>query len=397
MSQPAQPSTIRERVIATLEDRKPDRMPFIDRLEIWHKSQVRAGTLPAEYRDLSLTDIHRRLGMGQQKFVPAHALRLHGAELIVRFNGELLQHEQDPAVEFFPRMAGLAVQDRAGTTDIEIVCPEGRLLLQYEMIDSMVRMGTEAYIKKHLIQTEDDYRIVETVLERSEFVSRAAAIAEEEARIGDIGFVVPSLCRIPFQQVLLEYVGETQTFFELHDNPERITRLLTLLDEVMTDTIRHLADLDVLYIEFPDNLHGMMTNPRLFSKYCIPAYQRYADILHGQGKKMGSHTDGDLKPLLQLLAESGLDVAESFSPFPLSQVSFEEAWAAWGNGPLIWGGIPSPMLEEGVTDAEFETYLEQLLETIGDRPIILGIGDQALGNDRIDRVHYIAERVENGR
>ena len=372
-------------------------MPFIDRLEIWHKSQSRAGTLPAEFRDLSLTDIHRRVGIGQQKFMPAHGLKLHGAELIVTFNGELLRREQDPVVEYFPRMAGLAVQDRAGITNIEIVTPTGKLLMQYEMIDSMVRMGTEAYIKKHLVQTEDEYRTVETVLERAEFVSRAVEIAEEEALIGEIGFVVPSLCRIPFQQVLLEYVGEAQTFYELHDNPQRINRLLTLLDEVMTAMLHHLADLDVLYVEFPDNLHGMMTNPRLFTKYCIPAYQRYAGILHAQGKKMGSHTDGDLKPLLKLLAESGLDVAESFSPFPLSQVSFEEAWDAWGNGPLIWGGIPSPMLEDGVGDAEFEEYLERLLATIGDRPIILGIGDQVLGNDRIERVRYIAERVERGR
>jgi hypothetical protein len=88
----------------------------------------------------------------------------------------------------------------------------------------------------------------------------------------------------------------------------------------------------------------MMTNPNLFRQYCLPQYQKYTGMLHGQGKKAGSHTDGNLKPLVELLPESGLDVCESFTPQPLTELSFEEAWEKWRNGPLIWGGIPSDLL-----------------------------------------------------
>jgi len=156
----------------------------------------------------------------------------------------------------------------------------------------------------------------------------------------------------------------------------------------------HLADIPNPYVEFVDNLHGLMTNPRLFAKYCLPQYQRYADIIHGQGKLMGSHTDGDMKPLMHLLPESGLDVAESFSPAPLTSLTFDEAWAAWENGPIIWGGIPSPILEERIPELEFREFVAHVLETIGERPIILGIGDQVMGNDLIERVRYIAEQVQ---
>jgi hypothetical protein len=47
---------------------------------------------------------------------------------------------------------------------------------------------------------------------------------------------------------------------------------------------------------------------------------------------------------VELLPESGLDVCESFTPQPLTELSFEEAWEKWRNGPLIWGGIPSDLL-----------------------------------------------------
>jgi uroporphyrinogen-III decarboxylase len=162
----------------------------------------------------------------------------------------------------------------------------------------------------------------------------------------------------------------------------------------MLEILDCLKNLTSIYVEFGDNLDGMMTNPNLFEKYSLPYYQKYADILHGQGKKVGSHTDGNLKPLLALLAESNLDVCESFSPSPLTDCTFEEAWQEWENGPMIWGGIPSPLLEERTPEHEFREYVHGLLTTIGDQAIIVGVGDMVLGNNLIDRVQYIAEQVE---
>ena len=166
------------------------------------------------------------------------------------------------------------------------------------------------------------------------------------------------------------------------------------LDQQMIEVLYQLADLDVLYVQFPDNLESSMTNRRLFTEFCLPAYQRYSDILHSQGKKVGSHTDGNIQPLLGLLSQSGLDVCESFSPAPLTQCSFEETWDAWQDGPTIWGGIPSPVLEERTNEREFRNYIERLLRIIGDRPMILGVGDMVMGNNLIERVRYVANRIE---
>jgi hypothetical protein len=170
----------------------------------------------------------------------------------------------------------------------------------------------------------------------------------------------------------------------------------------MVDILNKLAETDLPYIEFGDNLDGMMTNPDLFRQYCLPQYQKYSQILHAQGKKVGSHTDGNLKPLVDLLPESGLDVCESFTldvcesftPQPLTELPFEEAWEKWRKGPIIWGGIPSSLLEKRTEQAVFEAFVDKLLATVGKGPIIIGVGDMVLDNNRIDRVKYIAEKVE---
>ena len=168
------------------------------------------------------------------------------------------------------------------------------------------------------------------------------------------------------------------------------------VDRQIVEILERLSGLDAPYVEFIDNLDGVMTNPPLFQKYLVPCYQRYADILHRQGKQLGSHTDGNLKTLVQLLPGSGLDVCESFTPAPVTDCTFEEAWQAWENGPLIWGGIPSYFLEARLPEPEFKERMERLLELVQDRPIILGIADALMSDNEVERVQWIAGRVEAG-
>ncbi|MCJ7512811.1 MAG: hypothetical protein MUO23_07560 [Anaerolineales bacterium] len=393
MTQPARLS-IRERVLAVLDGRPPDRLPFLDRLEAWHATHLRAGTLPQRFEELSLTEVHRAVGIGQQRFVVPYALRLRGVEVLSTFSGEPHARHTDPVIFEFPGMWDLVPTDRPGVTVTELRTPVGKLRLSQELLPEGVASGTAPYLKEHLIKEPADYATASWIVEHAEFIPCYDRVATEEAIIGGDGYVVPLLHRIPFQQILLEYLGEAPLFYALHDDRSAVERLLGVLDEQLQEILARLADFSVRYVEFPDNLHGPMTNPKLFQRYCLDPYQRYCETLHRQGKRVGSHTDGDVKPLLGLVRESGLDVCESVSPFPLTSITFDEVWEAWRGGPLIWGGIPSPILEARTPSAEFEAWIDHLLERIGGAPIILGVGDMVMGNSLIERVEAIAERVE---
>jgi hypothetical protein len=314
--------------------------------------------------------------------------------MVVTFNGEEIFRDRNPIVDLFCGTHDRVSLEKAGETVTQYITPLGTLQTRHELLEMGVATGTEPYLTEHFIKEDADFRALEYLLEHMEYVPRHAEVLQEEERLGDIGFVIPMPPRVPFQQVLLEYVGEVPLFYALHDNPRPIERLMQLLDEQLTAILHHLADLPALYVEFPDNLHGLMTHPGLFKKYSLPHYQRYCDILHGQGKKAGSHTDGDVKPLLRLLKESGLDVCESFSPAPLTQCTFDEAWNAWQGGPIIWGGIPAPLLEERTPEQEFRNYFEHILDTVGDKPIVLCVVDMVMGHNSLDRTRYIAERLE---
>ena len=392
--------SMHDRVQAVLQGKQPDRLPFIDRMEIWYQSKCWSGSLPAKYHEMSLNDIHQSVGIGRQKFTAPYAFKLRNIEVVCTFENEIIFRDFEPVTEYFPAQwaPDQIPRDKAGTTTIEYVAPVGKLSIAYEVAESMVAMGgVEPYLTHHLIKAEEDYRTAEYIIEHTEIVPQFDKIREDQCELGDNGFVVPCLHRIPFQQALLEYLGEVPLFTALYDSPQQLNRLLHLLDLQLMEIFRQMADLPSIYVEFGDNLDGTMTNPKLFKEYSLPYYQKYADILHGQGKKVGSHTDGNVKPLLSLLAQSGLDVCESFSPAPLTECTFEEAWETWQHGPLIWGGVPSPILEKRTSESEFRDYIHRLLEIIENRNIILGVGDMVLGNNLIERVEYIAKEVEHHR
>ena len=387
-------TTITERVRSALNGQTPDRFPFVCRLDVWYACHQRSGTMPSAFHNMSLEEIHHALGVGRQRFMVPFRWRLHHVEMTVTFNDVEIFHAHAPLVELISGSHDWVKADQAGETITRYRTPVGTLQTRHSLSQLGVQSGTEPYLEEHFIKDEEDYRIVEYIWEHAEYVPMYDAILQEERRLEGWGFVIPLLPRIPFQQVLLEYLGEVPLFYALHDNPAPVERLLQLLDEQLMGILQHLADLPALYVEFPDNLHGLMTNPTLFRKYCLPAYQRYCDVLHRQGKKVGSHTDGDVKPLLQLLKESGLDVCESFSPTPLTSCTFDEAWNVWQGKPMIWGGIPSPLLEERTEERMLHEYLDHLLAVVGRHPIVLSVVDMVMGHNSWERIRSIAERLE---
>jgi hypothetical protein len=387
--------SMHDRVLAVIQGHKPDRIPFCDRLELWRTALIRQGRLPVAFEGLSLNESHRKVGIGQFKFVRPHDFCLHGVELTISVDGQEIRRETDPMCEGWPVMDDLIQADRPGATAFEFATPVGKISLSQVMLAEAVAWGETCYLAEVPIKEPADFDTVRWIIEHIEIIPRFDRIREGQVEVGDFGFVVPKIGRIPFQEVLIDLLGEVNTFYALNDYPARVHALLAAINELRVETAGVLSGLDVPYVEFVDNVTGHMTNPKLFSEYSIPEYQRYSELYHAQGKKVGSHFDGELKPLLGQLRETGLDVIESVSPAPLTQCTFDELWESVGGGlPVMWGVIPSPLLEERAPEAELHEFVDHVLETVGEDPIILGVSDMVLGNNLIERVEWAARRID---
>jgi len=147
-------------------------------------------------------------------------------------------------------------------------------------------------------------------------------------------------------------------------------------------------------------LHGVhfdssITPPSFFSRYITPYYQDFSELLHEHDKTLAMHADNDSRLILEHIEAAGFDMAETFTTAPQVTCTLEEARQAWKDRVIIWGAVPSVILEPAYSEEAFETYMRQLFRTIapGDA-FILGVSDNIMPAALVDRLKRIAEMVE---
>jgi hypothetical protein len=383
--------TERERIEATLRNEPCDKIPWATRLDIWHTASLRSGRLPEEFKGMDLMEIHHQLGIARQHYALVTGKRLNGVEITVEFNGEVIRQDKDPQMDF-PLPRNYVPNDKPGQTLIFFKTPVGQSFVRFLTTETTIKEAELPYPVERIIKNDNDFEVVKWILNHTETVPFFGQFEKMEALIGDFGFTIPLIGRIPFQQIMLDFMGEEHTIYTLVDNKPQIDYLMDILSEQARESVQLGLELPSPVIEFVDNLEGMITSPSFFQTYCIPFYQECADMVHGHGRFLGSHMDGNMKPLVNLIPDCGVDIVESYSPAPLTPLTFDESWKKWSDKVLMWGVIPSPIFEPHVSEADFEQWLEAMFNTLGgNRRIILGIGDQAIGQTLTDRIRRVSE------
>jgi hypothetical protein len=107
------------------------------------------------------------------------------------------------------------------------------------------------------------------------------------------------------------------------------------------------------------------------------------------------HADADSQLILQNILESGFDMAETFTTDPMVKCTLEEARATWGDEVIIWGGVPSVILEPTVSEAEFEAYMRRVFRVVAPgNAFILGVADNVMPAAMVERIERITAMVE---
>jgi hypothetical protein len=246
-----------------------------------------------------------------------------------------------------------------------------------------------------MIRGPADYAVVEYMIEHTEIVPTYEEYLVYEAEIGEDGVPLVSIGADPMYRVMREFIGYNGVFFHLQDYPEQFRHLLGVLKEqaevIQQVTLASPAKL-ILHGEHFDS---QMTPPYLFREYMLPHFRSFATRLHERGKVLACHADADTSLLLGLIVEAGFDMAECFVTAPMVPLTLARARAVLGTEVIIWGGIPSVMLCDPVTDAVFERYMRELFRTIapGDA-FILGVADNVMAEAKVERVERVSEMVQ---
>jgi len=368
--------TDRERILAILEGESPDRIPWIPRLLIWHRAHKIAGTLPTKVQNTDLRQAEQALGMGN----PAREGQIYRIEYE---NMEVNVREEK--------------YDGGVKTITEYITPKGTVDHTTNTSDEFAGLGIEGYIReKTPLKKPEDYDIWEYIVENTVYIPTYEEYKVYDKEVGESGLPMVATGDCPFHTWLLNLVGYEQAYLHFHDFPDRVKRLLSLMAQKEKENLWDIiAKSPARLILHGTHFDSQMTPPHFFSEYITPYYQEFTKLLHEHGKSLTWHADNDTSKLFPLIKEAGFDMAECFATDPLAKCTLEDARSAWGTSIIIWGGIPSVILEDFYPAEKFESYMENLFHTIapGDA-FILGVSDNVMPGAEFWRLERIAEMVE---
>ena len=95
---------------------------------------------------------------------------------------------------------------------------------------------------------------------------------------------------------------------------EEIEELYRVMSKKERELYCIAADSPAEVIWAPDNINGLITNPKLLEKYVAPFYNEVTSILHRKAKLFMVHMDGKLRCLLNSIKRTKIDIVEGFTP-----------------------------------------------------------------------------------
>jgi hypothetical protein len=135
--------------------------------------------------------------------------------------------------------------------------------------------------------------------------------------------------------------GQVQAMMDFSDRPEFVKAVMEMQSEAMIERAERLltTSIDALYIGDPS---ASMIGPRHFEQFCMPPLQAFCRHFKGRGIPIYIHVCGNANPILEMLAESGVQVVGPLDP--LGGVSVADAKRRIGDRVALMGGVSTDTL-----------------------------------------------------
>jgi len=186
---------------------------------------------------------------------------------------------------------------------------------------------------EHFVSEPGDYRVLACYLRDMVVKEDSAPLEQTLAWLGEDGLPMVATNRTPWQQLWVQWVSLEDLGLHIVDCPEEVEECASLMADIERRIHRIIADvahrLPVSFVDVPDNITAPVIGERLFRRYCTPLYRNLADTLSDLDIPVVVHMDGDLRPLWQAIGESGVRGLDSMSPPPDNDTSVAQALSMW--------------------------------------------------------------------
>ncbi len=168
---------------------------------------------------------------------------------------------------------------------------------------------------------------------------------------------------------LRELMGEERLCLAYYEQPELVVDVLETIGDCAFKTLELASrELKIDMLHCHEDLAGKtcMIGPDTFRQFVKPYYRRVWDMLQERGARLFEvDSDGNINPLLEVFAESGVNLMMPMEP--AAGMDVVESRKKLGHAMAFKGGIDKFALQKGdaAIDAELERKLPPLLREGG--------------------------------
>ena len=224
--------------------------------------------------------------------------------------------------------------------------------------------------EEYVIKQPSDWRVVNYFLKDilDNLVPTYEGFERAEEEIGDRGVTVPWIYKTAWQRAWIQLAGPERALIDFHEQPDEVQEYIDLSNRWHTRTAEFAAGCPAKFVNIEENMTDVMTSPKYYREYCLPIYEIFSKQLAGTGKILGAHMDGRLGNLKKEIAESPLNVIESFSVPPTGDVSLSEVKKIWPD-KMVFMNTASHLA--WAKPEEVRTFYEALAEEWGTKKCLL--------------------------
>jgi len=254
-------------------------------------------------------------------------------------------------------------------------------------------------VTEALIQKPGDFEAAGYLFEHLQVTPRPAGYRVLRERVGEDGaavaWVMGTAC--PMQHIMKELMPTEQFFYAMADYPGRVLRLAERMEPFFAAIRQTALDSPAEAVMLGGNYDDSITSPPFFRRWILPALRSYAEQLHGRGKYLVTHTDGENRRLLPVYLEAGFDVADSVCPYPMTRCTLDQIWTAFAGRITLQGGIPAVLLcPSSASFADFRQFVDDVIARYGRQSrFVLGVSDMVTADADVDRIRYIGEAMQS--
>jgi uroporphyrinogen-III decarboxylase len=370
----------RQRIMAVLEGKKPDRVPWVPLVGRYYIKSLPEMGLPIE----SFAPMEKATG-------PALRESLNLAEIeILRHVGADILRRHVMVWKTAHRRCKAFERKEDGAVISGFETPKGTIWERRE------EQGGTEYISRHMLESTSDIDIFLEVIRDTRIIPFYDDFLEFEDYIGDDGISSLTGPVSPIQELLQFKMGVQNTSFALIDEPDKMEQLFSELQRLNLDIYQVLAESPAKVAVTYDDTSTTVMSPDWYRRYCMDELDQYSEILHKGGLYHIAHMCGKISLLTDDIKKGAFDGVDSVCPPTTGDL--EPGAALEETGKIIIGGLEPPALVR-LDSEQVLAYVEEKLAQVekvegGKERFMLCTGDSTAAGTPVENLKAISRYIE---